>query len=494
MKQTGPQGLAQDLFRFLPEHSWDFRKMFDALPVAIYITDAEGRLLYFNPAAVEFSGRVPELGVDAWCVTWKLYYADGTPMPHDACPMAIALKEGRVLRGVEAIAERPDGTRIWFEPYPTPLRDSEGRIIGGINMLMDITDRKQARQERAMLASIVQSSGDAIISKTLEGVITSWNTGAEGMFGYTAEEAIGQSILILIPPELQHEEQEILERLRRGERVNHYDTVRMARDGQRIDISLNISPMRDASGHIIGASKIARDITERKQIESALRASEERFRLMANSTPTIIWTADPTGAITFHNQRWLDYTGTTPEENAHNRSALVLHPDDLERSVLAWNQASEQCMEYEIEARYRRHDGEYRWFVTRATPLCDADGHIVEWFGSTTDIHDRKQAEQSLRNLNTLLEQRVEERTAELERSNRELDQFAYIASHDLKAPLRAISMLSEWIRQDVGTSLPPASRDHLDKLQQRIKRMDMFLSDLLAYSRGSPAPRTGAS
>lgn len=123
-----------------------FREMIDALPTAIYTIDAQGRLTHFNPAAVEFAGRTPELGNDQWCVTWKLYYPDGRPMPHAECPMAIALKEGRAIRGAEAIAERPDGTRIWFMPYPTPLRDGNGRIVGGINMLVDITHQKQAEE------------------------------------------------------------------------------------------------------------------------------------------------------------------------------------------------------------------------------------------------------------------------------------------------------------------------------------------------------------
>ena len=188
----------------LHESERRFREMIDALPAAIYTTDAEGRLTHFNPAAVEFSGRVPELGTDQWCVTWKLYYPDGTPMPHDECPMAIALKEGRVIHGAEAIAERPDGTRIWFTPYPTPLRDDEGRIVGGINMLIDITERKQAEETRARLAAIVESSDDAIVSKDLNGVIMSWNAGAERLFGYTAEEAIGKPVTMLMPPD-RHE-------------------------------------------------------------------------------------------------------------------------------------------------------------------------------------------------------------------------------------------------------------------------------------------------
>ena len=127
----------------LRERERQFREMIDALPVAIYTTDAKGRLTHFNPAAVEFSGRVPELGSDHWCVTWKLYHLDGRPMPHDECPMAIALKEGRAIRGVEAIAELPDGRKRWFEPFPTPLFDDNGILVGGINMLIDTTQRRR---------------------------------------------------------------------------------------------------------------------------------------------------------------------------------------------------------------------------------------------------------------------------------------------------------------------------------------------------------------
>lgn len=128
-----------------------FREMIDALPAAIYTTDAEGRVTHFNPAAVTLAGRVPELGADEWCVTWKLYHPDGTPMAHDQCPMARSLKEGRPIQGAEAIAERPDGTRVWFTPYPTPLRDDAGRITGAINMLVDITERKRAEQHMWLL-------------------------------------------------------------------------------------------------------------------------------------------------------------------------------------------------------------------------------------------------------------------------------------------------------------------------------------------------------
>ncbi|HEY8292447.1 MAG TPA: PAS domain S-box protein, partial [Thermomicrobiales bacterium] len=180
--------------------------------------------------------------------------------------MAIALKEGRIITDAEAIAERPDGTRIWFTPYPTPLRDTEGQIVGGINMLIDITERKRAEEMRARLAAIVESSDDAIVSKDLNGVIASWNAGAERLFGYTAQEAIGKSVTMLIPPERHDEEPEILRRIRRGERVDHYETVRRRKDGTLLDISLLISPIMDSRGMIVGASKIARDITAQRAL------------------------------------------------------------------------------------------------------------------------------------------------------------------------------------------------------------------------------------
>lgn len=145
-----------------------FREMIDALPEAIYTTDASGRLTHFNPAAVEFSGRVPELGSDQWCVTWRLYFPDGRRMPHDECPMAIALKEGRTIRGAEAVAERPDGKRIWFCAYPTPLRNATGQVVGGINMLVDITGRKSVErqlQEETRIAETLNRIGSLLTAE-----------------------------------------------------------------------------------------------------------------------------------------------------------------------------------------------------------------------------------------------------------------------------------------------------------------------------------------
>ncbi len=244
-----------------------FEDVLKALPVAVYTTDALGKISFFNQAAVEMAGHKLVLGSDFWYFNWRLFRVDGSLLPHDQCPMAATLRERRAVRGDEAIAERPDGRRVRFAAYPTPLFDDQGELIGAVNMLLDVTDRHLADLQSAHLAAIVASSDDAIISKTMEGRVTTWNAAATRIFGYSAREMIGQSITRIVPPELHAEERDILARLQRGERIEHYETVRVGKDGQRVDISLTVSPIRDRSGTLVGASKVSRDITARKQAE-----------------------------------------------------------------------------------------------------------------------------------------------------------------------------------------------------------------------------------
>lgn len=261
-----------------PEFS---RAVLDCLPTAVYTTDASGRITYYNDAAALLWGYRPDLDSAAWCGSWKLFWPDGRAMAHDECPMAVTLRTGEVVRGAEAIAERPDGSRVLFAPYPTPLFDAAGKLVGGVNMLVDITDRRRGEESALRLASIVDSSDDAIISKDLKGIISSWNAGAQRLFGYTAEEAIGQPVTILIPEDRLDEEPGILGRIMRGERIDHYETVRRRKDGGLVDISLTVSPLKTHDGRIIGASKIARDITDRKrsQEQAALLIGEMKHRL-----------------------------------------------------------------------------------------------------------------------------------------------------------------------------------------------------------------------
>jgi PAS domain S-box-containing protein len=264
-----------------------FRQILQNLPAAGYTTDAEGRITFFNEAAAALWGRRPKLLEDLWCGSWRLFFSDGSPMHHAQCPMALTVQTGQPIRGVEAIAERPDGSRYAFSPSPTPLFDKAGSLTGAVNMLVDVTAHKQAQEAAQRLAAIVASSDDAIIGKTLDGTITNWNEAAERLFGYTADEIIGRSILTLIPTDRQDEEAEIIGRIRQGERIHHYETVRQHKDGHLIDLSLTVSPIKRADGVIIGASKIARDITERKRAE-ALRQQHARRLEALNRVSRII--------------------------------------------------------------------------------------------------------------------------------------------------------------------------------------------------------------
>src|SRR5919106_1408082 len=207
-----------------PESSFLDTALIDALGIPVYTTDAKGRITLFNEEAVELWGRRPTIGKDLWCGSWRIYWPNGEPLPHEECPLAVALKETRPVRGVEIVVERPDGQRKTILPYPSPLRDADGNLMGAVNALIDVTERKKTEDAARRLAAIVESSDDVIISKDLNGIIRSWNRGAERIFGYTAKEAIGQPVTMLAVPERVDEIPDILERIRRGERIDHYET------------------------------------------------------------------------------------------------------------------------------------------------------------------------------------------------------------------------------------------------------------------------------
>lgn len=219
------------------------------------------------------------------------------------------------------------------------------------------------------------------------------------------------------------------------------------------------------------------DVSHQRAAEQALRDSEAHFRQLAEALPTIVYTSDACGVTDYLNGRWYDYTGQPADTPVAEAGWGAIHPDDLQTVTDAWTVALTRGQSFEADLRLRRHDGAFRWFRTQVVPVTDAEGRVVRWFGSSTDIQTNKDVEAEL-------SERVAERTAELARSNAELDQFAYVASHDLKAPIRAIDSLAAWIEDDAGGVLPPESARHLALLRGRAARMERLLDSLLAYSR----------
>jgi PAS domain S-box-containing protein len=293
-----------------------------------------------------------------------------------------------------------------FAPAEVDVAVTIGRQLGfGI-------ERIRAEHSALQLVSIVESTDDAVISKDLNGIITTWNRGAERIFGYTAKEIIGQPVTTLIPLERHDEEPGILARIRSGERIDHYETVRRRKDGKLIDISLTVSPMRDVGGRIIGASKIARDITERKESEAKLRESERRLQELLAAIPAAIYTTDAQGRITYYNDAAVELAGRTPTIGSdewcvtwklYNPDGTPLPHDECPMAVaLKENRAIRNA-----EAIAERPDGVRIPFIPYPTPLRDADGNLVGAINMLVDISERKHAESQQRVLLNELNHRV---------------------------------------------------------------------------------------
>jgi len=245
-------------------------------------------------------------------------------------------------------------------------------------------------------ASIIESSNDAIVSKSLNGVIQTWNQGAQRLFGYSADQAIGFHISLIIPTERLRDEDLIFSRISAGERVDDYETVRRRSDGELIDVSITVSPIRNESDEVIGASKIARDISDRLRSELKLQHSEQRYRALAEASATVVWRTEVNGDILFASEDWNRITGQSNYEKKGWGWLDAIHPNDRKRTIELWKQSLASQTLYENQFRVLTHDGIYRWFKVRGVPVFNLDGSVREWVGANTDCHDRKMAEEDL--------------------------------------------------------------------------------------------------
>ncbi len=320
--------------------------------------------------------------------------------PGDAEAVDEAVRSARASGGryssEHRIIRADSGEIRWVAEFGRYIRDLSGEPYRFIGVSLDITERVQASRNSLLLCAIIDSSDDAIISKDLNGVITSWNKSAERLFGYTAREAIGQTVAaLLIPVDRQDEEPNILARLARGERVDHFETVRRRKNGDPLDVSLTISPIRDHGGRIIGASKIAHDITERKQREARLRRSEERFRALVTASSDVVYQMSGDWTEMRH-LAGREFIADTLEPSTEWLGKYI-HPDDQAYVMAAIQDAIRNRSVFALEHRVIRPDGSLGWTFSRAVPILDEAGRVVEWFGAASDITDLKDAEKALR-------------------------------------------------------------------------------------------------
>ncbi|MGD0570711.1 MAG: PAS domain S-box protein [Candidatus Sulfotelmatobacter sp.] len=297
------------------------------------------------------------------------------------------------------------------------------RLPGDGAFIVDVTERKAAEEMRSRLAAIVESSDDAIIAKDLNGIITNWNSSAERIFGYTENEVLGKPITIIIPPELQEQEKDILRRLRSGERVDHFETVRVTKAGKRVLISLTVSPVRDSSGRIVGASKIARDVTEIRQIEQALRDSEQRMRFCLQAANIGTWDWDIESGSVRWSENMERIHGQPPGSFGGNVEAFLegIGDEDRQRVREAIQQAFEGDGKYHVEYRQEKAEGRFGWIEAHGQVIYDSSKRPKIMMGVCRDISERKCSEEALKDAHEQLEARVKERTSELDHAQERL-------------------------------------------------------------------------
>lgn len=552
---------------------------------AVIATDAESKVTFMNAVAETLTGesQAEAIGKPLERV-FRIIREDTRQVAEN--PVTKVLEKGHIVGlANHTVLIAKDGTERPIDDSAAPIRDKNGKLIGVILVFRDITARRREEATQSYLSAIVESSNDAIISKTLDQIITSWNKAAENIFGYTQAEMIGQSIYKLIPPGRHKEEERIIERLKRGQKIEHYETVRVRKDGTLIDVALTISPIKNQEGQIIGASKIVHDITERKLFQKklqeivrrheetlasitdgfyicdrelryqymnnagvkmagksraeligktifevypdlkgsmieiefnrairenipvhfevyyppydrwfehhaypsddgltiyvtdttsqrrllqSLRESEAYFRGLADAMPQLVWTARSNGTVEYYNSRAREYDGLAPKEDGTWEWEAIVHKDDLEMTIQAWQSAVQTGNQYECEHRIKLTDGTFRWHLSRALPIKDESGQVLKWFGTATDIHELRQKEQELRE------------------NDRRKDEFLAMLAHELRNPLAPILNAARVLRY-VAPNVPEIEqmRDMIERQTQHLARLVDDLLDVSRITRG---------
>lgn len=484
------------------------------LPVAIYTCNRLGYITSFNSAAEKLWGRTPVIGKELWCGALKVFRPNGKPIRPDKCPMAKTLKEGIAINGEEIIVQRPDESKINVLVYPSPIFDEKGNIAGAINTLIDITEQKQAERRQAMLAAIIESSEDAIVSKNLFGIITSWNDAAQRMFGYSEIEMLGRSITTIIPPDRQQEEFMILNKIRKGERVEHYETYRLSKSGQLIPVSLTISPIKSVAGTVIGASKIVRNIDKQKSIEEKLHRNARNLEIL-NSVGKIVSQSldineilqivtDATTKLTNADFGLFFYNMMNEQDENHILYASSgVSKEVLEKTGITGDMAFFEIMfankgiirsgSIDGDAQQEEELPLYEMLSTNlplvsylAVPIFSKSGNIVGGLLLGHSLENKFTREHEYLVSGVASQAAISLDNAALYEKVRNLsekkDEFISLASHELKTPITSINGFLQLIDQSLtGDS---SNKEFIQIALKQIRKLSGLVSDLLDVSK----------
>lgn len=474
----------------LRESELRFRLMIDSLPQMIWMTDVQGRVEYLNRQWINYIGT-PFGPTTAAQIAAESIHPDDAPSVQAA--FGESLRTGRGFE-VEQRNRSATGEYRWFlnrgEPYRDPLT---GEITKWFGLGTDIHDRKLAeealRTSEARFRSLVEEAPVATCLFVGCNLAIGIANGLMISFFGKGPSILGKPIREVLTADTDAERSAIalLEQVfATGEPVVATGApAELTINGQSgiYYFDLSLKPLRKADGEVYAILETAVEVTEQVLARRNAEANHRRFRTLLEAIPQMTWTNTPQGEVDFYNERWYAYTGLNFEQTRDWGWQAVVHPDDLAQTVTTYRHALTTGEELVFENRYRRADGHYRWHLNWAMPLRDEDGEIVQWIGTATDIHERKQLEANLEQEVLTRTQQLQTSVLDLRRSNDNLQQFAYIASHDLQEPLRKIQSFGDLLKNQYADSLGEGVM-YLERMQAAASRMSTLIRDLLAFSR----------
>jgi PAS domain S-box-containing protein len=374
--------------------------------------------------------------------------------------------QGKKVEHFETLRIAKDGRQIPVSVTVSPIFNTNGVIIGASKIARDISDRRLANEKQAILASIVASSDDVIISKTLQGIITSWNLAAQKTFGYTEAEAVGQHISLIIPPERLSEEDFIIEQIANDKKIDHFETIRYGKNGQEVHLSVTVSPVVDVNGKIIGASKVARDI-------SAIRQAAEKKGMLAaiaNTSDDTIVSKTLEGTITSWNQAAEKMFGYKEEEALGKHISLIIPPERLDEETFIINEVSRGNKVDHFNTVRKAKDGRLVPITLSVSPILDDNGKIIGASKIARDISDHLALQEEKARLYD-----------EIKALNDKKDEFIGLASHELKTPLTSIQGYLQILSNDIAEE---RRKEFLRRTSQQVKKLNNLVSDLLDISK----------
>ncbi|MBX9584488.1 MAG: PAS domain S-box protein, partial [Gemmataceae bacterium] len=508
------------------------RAVLENIEDAVVACDAGGRLTLFNRATLTLHGLPPEpIPSDEWAAHYRLLAADGiTPLAPAEVPLYRALGGEHVRNAEMVVVPAGGGPGRALLASGQPILDDAGRKLGAVVSMHDVTDRLAAEAARAEVirqqAARVEVARSEARFRTLTeavphvvwnadpaGRVTYFNTRWREYTGVTVEAAAADGWLAAVHPadrdRVAAAWRETVGTAAAGPADRFTQELRLRRAGTdeyRWFLTVAV-PLRRPGGAVDQWIGSMADIDDQRRLADQLGQAAERFRQLTEAVPQMVWTADPAGTVTYFNRRWTEYTGLALTDMTGDRAAGLIHPDDAAGLDATWKAAvAGTDGRYAHEFRLRRQaDGEYRWMLSNALALGDPAGRAAEWVGTLTDIDDQKRQAETLDRLvrertaelqaaNAALRDQIEERrraeeqveavARELRRSNRELEQFAYVASHDLQEPLRKIQAFGDLLGNKYAAELPDQGREYVGKMQGSAGRMSRLIDDLLTYSR----------